>query len=196
MSCKCHAVAPSPPCYCLGVTIDEIRADLISKGAGCPGCYDVAGTIDLSRVDVTKAGTYPYSVICGIMKTSGTVCISSLPCISGYVYNECDGLPLSGWLIEVFNSAGQKVGENITNAKGFWQVCGLVPGSYRVTETVQTGWQSSDPSRNVLLSCVNKTGINFYNTPLLASAATSSTRAMALVWAAGRSRSSIAQAAK
>ena len=23
VSCKCHAVAPSPPCYCMGVTLDE-----------------------------------------------------------------------------------------------------------------------------------------------------------------------------
>ena len=163
VSCKCHAVAPSPPCYCLGVTIDEIRADLISKGAGCPGCYDVAGTIDLSRVDVTKAGTYPYSVICGIGKTSGTVCISSHSCISGYKLNKSDGSGLGGWMIEVFNSTGRKVGEDSTDSTGYWQVCGLVPGNYRVNEILQPGWISISKPAEVILGCDDIINQNFTN---------------------------------
>ena len=59
------------------------------------------------------------------------------------------------------------MGTATTNATGYWQVCKLVPGSYRVTETIKTGWMNSNPSQNVVLGCENKTNVNFRNTPLL-----------------------------
>ena len=70
-------------------------------------------------------------------------------CISGYKYDIC-GKPLAGWQIEVFNSStGASMGTATTNATGYWQVCKLVPGSYRVTETIKPGWMNSNPNQNV-----------------------------------------------
>ncbi|MCX6676664.1 MAG: hypothetical protein NTU95_01800 [Methanothrix sp.] len=90
-------------------------------------------------------------------------------CISGYKYNVCNGLPLSGWQIEVFNSSTSALmGTATTNSTGYWQVCGLVPGDYIVYETLQPGWvPAGDPRHYVRLECDNVTGVNFVNTPLL-----------------------------
>ena len=92
-----------------------------------------------------------------------------LLCISGHKYNNCTRSPLPGWLIEVFNSStGSKVGQNVTNDTGFWSVCNLVPGNYRVTETLKPNWKNVTAlSQTVALGCTNRTGIDFYNDPLL-----------------------------
>ncbi|MGV8126963.1 MAG: choice-of-anchor K domain-containing protein, partial [Methanothrix sp.] len=91
-----------------------------------------------------------------------------LSCISGYKYDIC-GQPLSEWQIEVFNSStGESMGTATTDATGYWQVCNLLPGSYTITETIKPGWINSNLSQNVVvLECENKTGVNFWNTPLL-----------------------------
>ncbi|MCX6678553.1 MAG: hypothetical protein NTU95_11520, partial [Methanothrix sp.] len=89
-------------------------------------------------------------------------------CISGYKYNACNGDPLQGWEIKVFNASTHSLeGTATTDALGFWQVCGLVPGNYWANETLKAGWQNANPSRSVVLGCVNKTGVNFNNTPEL-----------------------------
>ncbi len=90
-----------------------------------------------------------------------------LSCISGYKYDIC-GQPLSGWQITVFNSTGASMGTAMTNSNGYWQVCNLLPGSYKITETIRSGWMNSNLSQNVVvLECENKTDVNFWNTPLL-----------------------------
>ncbi|MCX6678554.1 MAG: hypothetical protein NTU95_11525 [Methanothrix sp.] len=89
-------------------------------------------------------------------------------CISGYKYNACNGQPLSGWEIKVFNASTKALmGTATTDALGFWQVCHLVPGSYWANETLKAGWQNVNPNQLVALLCVNKTNVNFSNTPLL-----------------------------
>ena len=96
------------------------------------------------------------------------VSISPIFCISGHKYKGNDNLPLDGWKIEVFNkTTGYKMGENTTNDTGYWRVCGLVPGSYWVNETLKAGWQSANPNQSVVLGCQNLTGVNFRNTPTL-----------------------------
>ena len=60
------------------------------------------------------------------------------------------------------------MGTAMTNSNGYWQVCNLVPGSYKITETIRSGWMNSNLSQNVVvLECENKTDVNFWNTPLL-----------------------------
>ena len=89
-------------------------------------------------------------------------------CISGHKYNDCTGLSLAGWEIKVIDdSTNNVIGIATTGATGFWQVCGLLPGNYRVTETVKPGWQSTNPTQNVALGTVDRIGVDFFNTPLL-----------------------------
>ncbi|MCX6679193.1 MAG: choice-of-anchor E domain-containing protein, partial [Methanothrix sp.] len=89
-------------------------------------------------------------------------------CISGYKYNACNGAPLEGWEIKVFNATTNALkGTATTNALGFWQVCGLVPGNYWANETVQDGWVTTIANQSVTLLCANQESVNFYNTPKL-----------------------------
>ena len=89
-------------------------------------------------------------------------------CISGYKYNACNGLPLQGWEIKVFNASTKALmGTATTNGTGYWQVCDLVPGNYWANETLKSGWQNANPNQIVVLLCVNKTDVNFRNTPKL-----------------------------
>ena len=59
------------------------------------------------------------------------------------------------------------IGTATTNATGYWQVCGLVPGNYWANETLKDGWQNANPNQSVTLGCDNKTDVNFHNTPQL-----------------------------
>ena len=70
---------------------------------------------------------------------------------------------MGGWTIEVFNSTGRKVGEDSTDSTGYWQVCGLVPGNYRVNEILQPGWISISKPAEVILGCHNIINQNFTN---------------------------------
>ena len=68
-------------------------------------------------------------------------------CLSGYKLNSRTGTGLKDWTITVTNTTtGATVDTNITNAIGWWQVCGLVNGTYTVCETNQTGWTPVDPA--------------------------------------------------
>ena len=83
VTCKCQVkVPPSPVNYCMPVTIDQIREDLIKRGAGCIGC-GTPGTIDLSHVNVDEEGCYPYYVTgCGgCSRGQGQVCLVG-PCVA------------------------------------------------------------------------------------------------------------------
>ena len=93
----------------------------------------------------------------------------ALKCISGFKYNNCTGLGMGGWHIEVFNaSTGISVGNATTNSTGFWQVCNLLHGVYRVKETLQPNYKNVTAlNQTVTLGCTNLTGVNFFNDPLL-----------------------------
>ena len=130
-----------------------------------PGSYRVTETI---KTGWTNSNPSQNVVLGCENKTNVNFRNTPLLCISGYKFNGCNGQPLAGWQIEVFNSStGDSMGTATTNATGYWQVCNLVPGSYRVTETIKPGWTNSNPSQNVVLGCENKTNVNFRNTPLL-----------------------------
>ncbi len=95
-----------------------------------------------------------------------------LLCISGKKINHCTGNGLSGWTINVMNSSGAIVGTSTTintpvAQRGNWEVCGLLPGNYTVTETLKPGYLNiTNLTQNVTLDCVNVTGIDFRNVPL------------------------------
>ncbi len=91
-----------------------------------------------------------------------------LLCISGKKINACTGNGLSGWDIIVKNSStGLEVGRNRTITGGIWQVCGLVPGEYQVSEVLKSGYKNiTNLTQNVPLNCENKIDINFINMQL------------------------------
>jgi hypothetical protein len=86
-------------------------------------------------------------------------------CISGYKLNESD-VGLANWTINVTNSSGVMVGSNVTDATGYWRVCGLSPGNYTVRETPQNGWIAVTPAegyQNITLNDTDMTNVNFTN---------------------------------
>ena len=85
-------------------------------------------------------------------------------CLGGYKLDRA-GNPLSGWTITVNDGKGD-VGTNTTDENGFWQVCGLIPMTYNVSETLQDGWIASDPAagyQDVILDDQNNLTVNFTN---------------------------------
>ena len=91
-----------------------------------------------------------------------------LLCISGTKLDNCTSLALDGWTILVKDSTGATVGQNVTANGGKWQVCGLLPGKYTVSEVLKPNWKNVTAlNQNVTLGCDNQTGIDFYNDPLV-----------------------------
>ena len=91
-----------------------------------------------------------------------------LLCLSGTKFNNCTKLGLDGWTVIVKDSKGTEVGRNVTVGGGKWQVCGLLPGAYTVSELLKPNWKNVTAlNQNVTLSCTNLTGVDFYNDPLL-----------------------------
>jgi hypothetical protein len=73
-------------------------------------------------------------------------------CISGYKYKYADGYTsegLSGWTIYVDVNGNEQFdsGEpnNMTDSTGFWEICDLQPGEYRLAEVLQADWEPVDP---------------------------------------------------
>ena len=75
---------------------------------------------------------------------------------------------MGGWHIEVFNaSTGISVGNATTDSSGFWRVCNLLHGVYRVQETLQPDYENvTTLNRTEILGCTNLSGVNFFNDPL------------------------------
>ena len=88
-----------------------------------------------------------------------------LLCINGTKY-DCNELGLPGWTITLTNSSGI-VGTDITDSNGDYSFCGLMPGDYTVTETVQPGYSGSPPIDVTLLCGQNSDNNDFTNTALL-----------------------------
>ncbi len=85
-------------------------------------------------------------------------------CVGGYKL-DTDGNPLPGWTITVNDGKGD-VGSNITDDNGYWQVCGLSPRTYNVSETMQDGWTALDPAtgyQDVTLTDASNFTVNFTN---------------------------------
>ena len=54
-------------------------------------------------------------------------------------------IPLSGWTVNLENSAGQFLKSKITDSSGNYTFSGLTPGSYIVVELPPTGWNQVPP---------------------------------------------------
>ena len=154
-----------------------------------PGSYRVTETIKPGWMNSNPN----QNVVLGCEnKTNVNFRNTPLLCISGYKFNGCNGQPLAGWQIEVFNSStGASMGTATTNATGYWQVCKLVPGNYRVTRpSSPAGEQQPQPDCGSWMRKQDRRELPEH-AAACASAATSSMAAMASHWPAGRSRSSM-----
>ena len=127
-----------------------------------PGNYYVEEELRSGWRNVTSLN---QSVTLGCNNAVGVVFRNSpLLCISGYKQNE-RGDGLSGWTIEARNSSGL-VGTTLTDSTGRWEICQLEPGTYEVSEVLQSNYKALTPvTVTVDLSrCNNKSNINFTNT--------------------------------
>ncbi|MGV8174899.1 MAG: carboxypeptidase regulatory-like domain-containing protein, partial [Methanothrix sp.] len=129
-----------------------------------PGNYTVCEVLEPCCIQVKPEGC--YNVILANKSISnldfyneGTLCIS------GYKLDDCDGSGLEGWEVTLTNPSGI-VGQTTTNASGYYEFCGLIPGAYTVTETVKKGWNPvTPPVLHLDLNCTkcNLTNQNFSN---------------------------------
>jgi uncharacterized protein (DUF2141 family) len=92
--------------------------------------------------------------------------------ISGKVFNDVNGdgvrssddPGLSGWMVRLTGPDGTSKTET-TSYDGSYTFLGLSPGTYTVSEVLQSGWSATSPaSRSATISSSNQKGINFWNT--------------------------------
>jgi large repetitive protein len=127
-----------------------------------PGAYIVRETVKSGWSAVTspvKTLTLP----CNTNLTKQNFTNQKLLCTVGYKKDGCSSAFLSGWTIKINNSTYSA--STTTDATGRYQFCGLMPGTYTVTETVKPGWSPvSSPVKDLTLLCTNNlTGRNFTN---------------------------------
>jgi PKD repeat protein len=85
-------------------------------------------------------------------------------CVNGYKYEGSTGtVGVSGWNITVYNATAE-VGNTTTNATGYYELCGLLPGEYMVCEELQPGWVNLEAlCQNVTIVDANVTASDFRN---------------------------------
>ena len=117
----------------------------ISPVSGC--CIKTIDGANITNINFTNQKTY---------------------CISGYKLDNCTKAGIKDWIITLNNSSGYIV-STATGADGFYQFCGLVPGSYTLKEETRSGWMNKGPvTLSVTLPCSsNLTNQNFTNQKLM-----------------------------
>jgi hypothetical protein len=103
-------------------------------------CVDlVYGAVDYQADYITGGAPFGAS---GTKDVPATV---EYGCISGYKYDDCTGLGLEGWTIELYELGGALVASTTTDIDGYYEFCGdpcLMPGDYTVCEIVEAGWMA------------------------------------------------------
>jgi protocatechuate 3,4-dioxygenase beta subunit len=91
-----------------------------------------------------------------------------LLCINGTKIDDCTGLPLAGWTINLLNASGSVIATTTTDSAGRYSFCRLESGNYTVCEVLQAGWKNVTPiCLPVKLVCVDIDDADFHNVPLL-----------------------------
>jgi len=88
--------------------------------------------------------------------------LTELLCISGYKRTS-GGVVLSGWNITLTN--GSYTTSMDTGLDGKYEFCGLLPGTYTLTEQMKANWQQISSPAPVILTDTNVTNQNFTNDP-------------------------------
>ncbi len=131
-----------------------------------------------SDADPLTGRTIPITLTSGQVDLTWDAGLHSR-CLSGYKLLYEPGLPpnteakgLNDWIITVINMSNPSWTTQITTTDtingndGYWQVCGLDPGEYKITEELKDGWENVSPmSIMVILSIPDAMSddINFSN---------------------------------
>ncbi len=121
-----------------------------------------AGTYTLSQVlqsgfeqtQPVSSGTYTITVASGQTVTGENFGDHATAAIGGVVFNDLNGdgslesgePGLSGWTVQLLNSANTVIASATTPAGGSYSFAGLLPGSYTVQVVSQTGYVASSSS--------------------------------------------------
>ena len=131
-----------------------------------PGTYSVEEVLQAGWQAVSGP-TNPILLECGSSEDNDFV-NEPLLCINGTKIDDCTGLGLAGWTINLLDADGNVIDTEITGADGSYSFCDLDPGTYSVEEVLQAGWQAvSGPTNPIVLECSNSENNDFVNTPLL-----------------------------
>ncbi len=88
-------------------------------------------------------------------------CVNPLGDLVGVVHRSCDSLPytdqpvLDGWSVQLLDSTGNLIGEQLTDSTGAYAFAGLPPGNYVVKTAVQPGWTPTLPPNGQALVTVD-----------------------------------------
>ncbi len=88
-------------------------------------------------------------------------------CISGYKLDDCTGDGLAGWDITLYNETGVEIGDETTDADGYYEFCDLEAGEYTVVETPMTGYYPISAPSTITLTCESVGNQNFSNHALM-----------------------------
>jgi methionine-rich copper-binding protein CopC len=120
-----------------------------------PGTYTVQETLQSGWTQTAppSPGTFTASVTAGNVVSGLQFGNFQNIAITGQVYNDLNGdgaqepgePALSGWTVQLLNSAGKVVATQVTGASGNYSFANIGPGTYTVQEVLQSGWTLTQP---------------------------------------------------
>ena len=127
------------------------------------GTYYVEETMESGWYAVSAPG--PITLICED-STGNNFYNQQFLCISGYKLRDGDNAAVSGVTINLKDEAGSVIATTSTNLNGFYEFCGLMPGSYTVEEVLPAGWLPISAPGPITLVCDDAVNQNFVNQQL------------------------------
>jgi protocatechuate 3,4-dioxygenase beta subunit len=131
----------------LSHTMTDSNGDYNFPGQG-PGTYQVQIPADSGLIQTT-ANLPAFSAVSQMNVSNLNIGVAVPAAVAGVVFNDLNGdgtrepgeQGLAGWTVEVLNKSGQVVGQYQTvDSGGIYLIGGLRPGSYVVSESLQSGW--------------------------------------------------------
>ena len=152
-----------------GDLIDCMETDEDGKYSFCellPGNYTVSEVVEPGYVS-SGPTSIDIELECDNSEDNNFDNIELL-CINGTKLDNCTGLGLANWTIELKDSNGTLIKTATTGTNGTYSFCGLEPGNYTVSEVVDPNYIATGPtSIDVELECDNSENNDFKNTELL-----------------------------
>ncbi len=134
-----------------------------------PGSYTIAEKVQAGWIQTAPAapGTYSVFAFDGGTLTGKNFGNFQPVSVSGNVYNDLNGdgqnegePGLQNWEVDVKDSGGNVVGSAFTDASGNYTISGVGPGTFTVSEVVQSGWIQTQPVNPNFYSFTSTSGGN------------------------------------
>jgi hypothetical protein len=144
------------------------NGDYAFTGVG-PGSYTLTETLQGGWIETAPAGLGTFSVSISSGNVSGLDFGNfELQSVSGNIYNDLNGNGsndpgepgLSGWTADLEDSSGDLIATTPTDSNGNYSFTNVGPGSFRLTETVQSGWTETQPTSPGYYSFDGVSGVN------------------------------------